>query len=156
MSQSGMIYDEGDYKIKYLDAISTNILDNRLFNKKTAILLIRPKRIILQFKKAAKMTDSKAMNERSIRFYLQTSPGYLGKKKGSERFKLIIDGEVQKKYGCGENGGSRELVQFDNPLCFDYELLKSKFDLNLETSLSNGDSEDEDMNEGALPFPPAQ
>lgn len=156
MSQSGMIYDEGDYKIKYLDAISTNILDNRLFNKKTAILLIRPKRIILQFKKAAKMTDSKAMNERSIRFYLQTSPGYLGKKKGSERFKLIIDGEVQKKYACGENGGSRELVQFDNPLCFDYELLKSKFDLNLETSLSNGDSDEEEMNEGALPFPPVE
>ena len=101
------------------------------------------------------MTDSKAMNERSIRFYLQTSPGYLGKKKGSERFKVIIDGEVQKQYACGENGGSRELVQFDNPLCFDYELLKSKFDLNLETSLSNGDSDEEDMNEGALPFPPA-
>ena len=47
-------------------------------------------------------------------------------------------------------------MQFDNPLCFDYELLKSKFDLNLETSLSSGDSEDEDLNEGALPFPPAQ
>lgn len=102
------------------------------------------------------MTDSKTMNERSIRFYLQTSPGFLGKKKGSERFKVIIDGEIQKVYGVGENGGSREQVQFDNPLCFDYELLKSKFDLNLETSLADSNTDDEEINEGALPFPPPE
>ena len=158
MNETGMIYNEADFKIKYIDAITTNILDNRLFSKTTPVLMIRPKKIILQYKKAAKMTDSKAMNERSIRFYLQTSPGFLGKKKGSERFKVIIDGQQQQKFVPGNDGGKRiYMEQFDNPFCFDYELLKNKFELNLETQYTNGFDDDNDkpqMETGDLPFPP--
>lgn len=100
--------------------------------------MIRPKKIILQYKKASKQLDSKVMTERSIRFYLMTSPGYMGKKKGSERFKEIIDGQVQRKQKIpGDNNSWIDLEKFDNPFCFDYNVLKSKFDLNLETTLTD-------------------
>ena len=131
-----MIYKEGDYKIKYMDEIKTNIVE-RKFVKTTPILMIRPKKIILQYKKASKQTDEKAMSERSIRFYLQTSPGFLGKKKGSERFKEIINGEVMRKKKYEDDPNSWiDLEKFDNPFCFDYSVLKAKFDLNLETNES--------------------
>ena len=136
MSEQGMIYKEGDYKIKYMDEIKTNIVE-RKFVKTTPILMIRPKKIILQYKKASKQTDEKAMSERSIRFYLQTSPGFLGKKKGSERFKEIINGEVMRKKKYEDDPNSWiDLEKFDNPFCFDYSVLKAKFDLNLETNES--------------------
>lgn len=155
MSQMGMIYNESDYKIKYVDGITTNIIDNRLFSHNTPVLMIRPKKIILQYKKAAKQTDEKVMSERSIRFYLQTSPGYLGKKKGSERFKVIIDGQVQRKYISGNDGGrSIDLEQFDNPFCFDYEVLKQKFELNLELREADDTDDSSMMEQGNLPFSP--
>lgn len=150
-----MIYNESDYKIKYVDGITTNIIDNRLFSHNTPVLMIRPKKIILQYKKAAKQTDEKVMSERSIRFYLQTSPGYLGKKKGSERFKVIIDGQVQRKYISGNDGGrSIDLEQFDNPFCFDYEVLKQKFELNLELREADDTDDSSMMEQGNLPFSP--
>lgn len=143
MSSEGMIYKDADYKIKYLDGIKTDITE-RLFNNCKPVLMIRPKKIILQYKKAAKQTDEKAMSERSIRFYLMTSPGFLGKKKGTERFKVVINGQVQKKYYPNQNT-SKDIEQFDNPFCFDYEVLKQKFELNLETREESVDDEDNDQ-----------
>jgi len=136
MSESGMIFNEGDYKIKYIDELKTNITE-RKFLTTTPVLMIRPKKIILQYKKASKQLDTKVMTERSIRFYLQTSPGYLGYKTGSERFKEIIDGVVQKRQKYpGDNNSWVDLEKFDNPFCFDYNMLKAKFNLNLETTSS--------------------
>lgn len=156
MNAQGMISNECDFKIKYLNGIVTNIT-NRMFDKETPILMIRPKHIILQYKKAAKQTDEKAMSERSIRFYLLTSPGYLGKKKGSERFKVIINGQLQKDYSNSQN--PTDIIQFDNPMCFDYKILKQKFEINLEVGSQSGMYDDEEdkpqMAESNLPFPPA-
>ncbi len=136
MSESGMIFNEGDYKIKYIDELKTNVTE-RKFLTTTPVLMIRPKKIILQYKKASKQLDTKVMTERSIRFYLQTSPGYLGYKTGSERFKEIIDGVVQKRQKYpGDNNSLVDLEKFDNPFCFDYNMLKAKFNLNLETTSS--------------------
>jgi hypothetical protein len=105
--------------------------------------MIRPKKIILQYKKASKQTDEKVMSERSIRFYLQTSPGFLGKKKGSERFKEIIDGQIQRRQKYpNDNNSWVDLEKFDNPFCFDYNILRSKFDLNLETNAAELDNDE--------------
>ena len=142
--QMGFIFEEADYKLKYMDGINTNICENRLFDRQRRVLMLRPKKIIYQYKKAAKMSDEKVMSERSIRFYLTTSPGYLGRKKGSERFDVIING--QRQYASKLEGGTNppKLQQYDNPLCFDYEVLSGKFELNLETSADCG----EDPREG--------
>lgn len=154
MKAEGMIYKECDYKIKYLDTIKTNITE-RSFTQTTPVLMLRPKHIILQYKKAAKQTDERAMSERSIRFYLQTSPGYLGKKTGSERFKLIIDGQVQRKEGPRTKDGPtyKDIEQFDNPLCFDYSILKKRYDINLEDADEITDPDDrEGPKQQDLPF----
>lgn len=143
MAQMGMIYEDCDYKIKYMDSISTNLIKDRKFPQTTPILMVRPNKIILQYKKTAKMTDSKAMNERTIRYYLQTSSGFLGKKAGCERFKIIIDGYIQREIPKDGGGPGRELVQFDNPFCFYYNVLKERYGLNIEKDVSDGTDDDE-------------
>lgn len=143
MAQMGMIYEDCDYKIKYMDSISTNLIKDRKFPQTTPILMVRPNKIILQYKKTAKMTDSKAMNERTIRYYLQTSSGFLGKKAGCERFKIIIDGNIQREMPKDGGGPGRELVQFDNPFCFYYNVLKERYGLNIEKDVSDGTDDDD-------------
>lgn len=140
MKEIGYIYEGSDYKIKYIDSLSTNLIKDRKFPTTTAILMIRPKKIILQYKRAAKLTDSKAMNERSIRFYLQTSPGFLGSKYGAERFKIITDGVTKKKEIAA--GKWIDIEQTDHPFCFYYDTLKDKFGLNLETTTEGVDDDD--------------
>jgi len=131
MVSEGMIYNEADYKIRYCDRLKTNTTE-REFAKTTPVLMMRPKHIILQYKKASRMTDERTMSERSIRFYLLTSPGYLGKKAGSERFKVIIDG-VQQRRKTADNA-YKDVETFDNPLCFDYSVLQQMYGVNLEQS----------------------
>lgn len=144
MVSEGMIFIEGDYKIKYLDKIKTNVTD-RDFGKTTPVLMMRPKHIILQYKKASRMTDERTMSERSIRFYLLTSPGYIGKKAGSERFKVVIDGQIQKKQvNEGVNISFKDVETFDNPLCFDYSVLQQVYGINLEQTT------DEDKKENKI------
>jgi hypothetical protein len=156
MRSEGMIFNESDYKLKYLDNIKTNIIE-RKFNEIKPVLMIRPKHIILQYKKAAKQTDERAMSERSIRFYLLTSPGYLGRKSGTERFKVIIDGVVQvRKVGEGQYAQVKDIEQFDNPLCFDYNVLRKRYDINLEEADElHGDDDKDNINDSKqqdLPF----
>lgn len=154
MAQAGMIDYDGDYKIKYLDGIKTKNSE-MLFTKNKPVLMIRPNKIITQYKIMAKKAGENAMPERSIRYYLQTCPGFLGQKKGSERFKVFKDGKIQKIWkGEGDQQKSIDLCTFDNPLCFDYQELKQKFEINLEVNSSEGEypEEIEDKNEGNLPF----
>ena len=141
MVSEGMIFPEGDFKIKYIEKIKTNMTE-RDFGELTPVLMMRPKHVILQYKKASRLTDEKTMSERSIRFYLMTSPGMLGKKSGTERFKVIIDGQV-KQVLVGEDPNKRykDLETFDNPLCFDYNILQQHYGINLEQKVEGESNE---------------
>lgn len=156
MVSSGIIYNEGDYKIKECQGLKTNII-NREWQHKQRILMMDPKNIIRLYKIEAKKTGEKVMSESSIKFYLKTSPGYLGQKTGSERFKFIVNGVIQREIRPDSEGGKLvDLVKFVNPLCFDYAVLQNKFGLNLDMKATDAITEDDKEKEYDKPQPKEQ
>ena len=74
------------------------------------------------------------MSKDSIRYYLTTSGAYLGMK-ASERWKVFQDGKPLTEQRVEQGGQVRyaDVCKFDRCMCFDYLMLKDKFDLNLES-----------------------
>ena len=74
------------------------------------------------------------MAKDSIKYYLTTSGAYLGVK-ASERWKVYEDGHIKQTAVKDDKGQTKMLTveKFDRCMCFDYEMLKEKFDLNLES-----------------------
>lgn len=156
MVNSGIIFNEGDYKIKECQGLKTNIM-SREWQQKQRILMMRPKNVIRLYKIEAKKSGDKVMSESSINFYLKTSPGYLGKKSGSERFKVIINGVIQREIKPDDSGGKQvDQVKYDNPMCFNYDVLKQKFNLNLDMKASDAITEEELEAEYDIPKPKEQ
>lgn len=156
MVSSGIIFNEGDYKIKECRGLKTNIF-NREFPDKKRVLMMDPKNIIRLYKIEAKKTGEKVMSESSIKFYLKTSPGYLGQKDGSERFKVIVNGVIQRELKSSNDGGKLvDLVKFRNPLCFDYTTLQKKFNLNLDMKATDAITDEDLQSEYDKPAPEEQ
>ena len=131
--EENMIYNEGDFKIKYVKNLKTDRTD-REYKNSTPILMLRLNHFIGQYKRIAKQQGETVMSKDSIRYYLTTSSAYLGMK-NSERWKVFQDGRPLTEVRKAENGQAREaeICKFDRCMCFDYLQLKEKFDLNLES-----------------------
>ena len=82
----------------------------------------------------AKQQGETVMSKDSIRYYLTTSGAYLGMK-ASERWKVYQDGKPLTEQRIEQGGLTRyvDVCKFDRCMCFDYLMLKDKFDLNLES-----------------------
>lgn len=130
--EEGMIYNDADFKIKYVKYLKTNKGD-REFRTERPVLMLRPSHFIGQYRRMASQQKETVMTKDSIRYYLTTSPAYLGEK-ASERWKIIEDGKpkVEYRHITKENVKPVEVVKFDRCMCFDYLELKEKFELELE------------------------
>lgn len=144
--EEGMIYNDSDFKMKYVKTLKTDKME-REFQTVKPILMMRLSHFIGQYKKMAKQQGETVMSKDSIRYYLTTSGAYLGMK-ASERWKVYQDGMPMKSTFKDKQGNDRleDVCKFDRCMCFDYELLKNKFDLNLESipSFTADRMEDED------------
>ena len=94
------------------------------------------------------------MSKDSIRYYLTTSGAYLGMK-NSERWKVFQDGKPITEQRTDGSGQVRiaDVCKFDRCMCFDYSMLRDKFELNLESvSSERADKmeQDADMAEAEL------
>lgn len=131
--EENLIYNEGDFKIKYVKNLKTDRTD-REYKNSTPILMLRLNHFIGQYKRIAKQQGETVMSKDSIRYYLTTSSAYLGMK-NSERWKVFQDGRPLTEIRQQSSGQTRqaEVCKFDRCMCFDYLQLKEKFDLNLES-----------------------
>lgn len=100
--------------------------------------MLRLNHFIGQYKRMAKQQGDTVMSKDSIRYYLTTSGAYLGMK-ASERWKVYKDGYPMKTTGYDRKGNATtiEVCKFDRCMCFDYNILRDKFDLNLESVTSD-------------------
>lgn len=130
--EEGMIFADGDFKVKYVKTLKTDRTE-RIFATEKPILMVRLSHFIGQYKKMAKQQGETVMSKDSIRYYLTTSNAYLGMR-ASERWKVYQDGRPKTEVRM-EKGSSRQydICKFDRCMCFDYLALKEKFDLNLES-----------------------
>lgn len=135
LCRNGQIVEERDFRVAKVGRLKIDgCADEKVFKTEKKILMLRPRCIIMEYKKAAKQTDERAMSSDSIRFYLKTSPGYIGRKSGPARFKNIVNGVWITKtvFRAGVQKTEQDYIT-DNPLCFDYEVLREKYGVNLET-----------------------
>lgn len=131
--EEGMIYSEADFKVKYLKKLKTDKVE-REFQKTKPVLMLRLAHFIGQYRKMARQQGDTIMAKDSIKYYLTTSGAYLGVK-ASERWKVYEDGHIKQTAVKDDKGQTKMLTveKFDRCMCFDYEMLKEKFDLNLES-----------------------
>jgi hypothetical protein len=130
--EEGMIFSESDFKVKYMKTLKTDRVE-REFKTQRPILMLRLNHFIGQYKKMARQQGDTVMSKDSIRYYLTTSSAYLGMK-ASERFTVYQDGHpVTAVHGSEDGGKVGNVCKFDRCMCFDYQILHEKFDLNLES-----------------------
>ena len=130
--EEGMIFGESDFKVKYMKTLKTDRVE-REFKTQRPILMLRLNHFIGQYKKMARQQGDTVMSKDSIRYYLTTSSAYLGMK-ASERFTVYQDGHpVTAVHGSEDGGKVSNVCKFDRCMCFDYQILHEKFDLNLES-----------------------
>ena len=131
--EEGMIYADGDFKVKYVKTIKTDRTE-REYKTNTPVLMLRLNHFIGQYKRMARQQGDTVMSKDSIRYYLTTSGAYMGMK-NSERWKVYQDGHPMTENRMDSQGQVRqvEVCKFDRCMCFDYNMLRDKFDLNLES-----------------------
>ena len=148
--EEGMIYAESDFKVKYVKILKTDkIREGREYQSEHPILMLRLNHFIGQYKKMSRQQGDTVMSKDSIRYYLTTSGAYLGMK-ASERWKVYQNGQPVTETIIDGKGNSRSVDRsmFDRCMCFDYQMLKEKFDLNLESvSKDEADKIEQDENE---------
>ena len=136
LRQNGDIYNEGDYRIVYVNEFSCNTPAVKLqFKEQKRILLLRKSRIFQLYKKEARAVGETSLPEGSLKFYLEKSPEYIGTK-NSVRFKNVSKGYFDVVTQKDENG--REVTTYkqsvDMAMAFDYDMLSSHYNINLEVS----------------------
>ena len=119
--------------MKYVKTLKTDRTE-REYRTNTPVLMLRLNHFIGQYKRMAKQQGETVMSKDSIRYYLTTSGAYLGMK-ASERWKVFQDGKPLTEQRVEQGGQVRyaDVCKFDRCMCFDYLMLKDKFDLNLES-----------------------
>lgn len=148
LNEEGMIFADSDFKVKYVKTLKTDKIE-REFKTNKPILMLRLNHFIGQYKRMAKQQGDTVMSKDSIRYYLTTSGAYLGMK-ASERWKVYQDG-VAVQTTAHDNRGTPKMVdvcKFDRCMCFDYNVLKDKFDLNLESVTADIADDREQQEEG--------
>lgn len=138
LASEGTINDTGDFVIRYLTKLKTDMVDTSWLDKR-AVLYMQTSRIFNLYRKEGRKTDEKTLPTDALKYYLANSAAYLGQK--VVRFIVfrngypILDSAKQDKHG-----NPAKLSQSARSYCFDYQKLVDQFGINLIT----GDSDDEE------------
>lgn len=138
----GEIVNEGDFCIKHVSQLKTNIVQTEWPAGKR-VLFLQKSRIFKLYKRANKMTDETALPEASLKYYLEKSREFLGEK-SSVRFKCFMKGGVPK-YASSQVPGLKpsQLTEVQRAYCFDYDMLVKNYQINLEDSTTDFTETDE-------------
>lgn len=143
MFAEGMIFNEADFRIKYVTKIKTETMSEpMIYNGERPVLYLRLSHFIAQYRRSSRSQGDQVMTRDSIKYYLKTSSAYIGTIKNF-RFKIYQDGKPLQKQVTDTNGNTKYIDQCTSDRCmvFDYQLLKDKFGLNLE-SISSEEAEE--------------
>lgn len=131
--QDGEIFNESDYRIEYMKKFRSDVVRTEMeFVRPRPILLMRKNRIFMLYKKFAKQVGDSALPTESLKYYLENSKEYMGKK-NSVRFKNIQRGqEVTTRVETDGKEEFKKTTMVEQAMCFDYEMIMSAYNINLE------------------------
>ena len=138
LRQDGQIVIGADYRLEYTTKLKVDegAVPQEYANPKN-ILYLKYKRIFELYQLHGKKVGEPLLPKTSIAYYLENSTAYLGKKR-SVRFKNIIRGVQQTMTVQLKSGLSiADESTVDQAYCFDYDLLKEQFGINLEVSTAS-------------------
>ncbi|MBO5181849.1 MAG: DNA primase [Paraprevotella sp.] len=142
LHQEGIIYNEADYVIKYVDRIKTDTTAIE-WSAPRPVLMIQKTRIYMHYKKNARLVGDTVLPDGSLNYYLANSKEYLGMSP-SVRFKCVVNGYEQTVV---EGGKALKASTVQRALCFDYAMLAQHYGINLETDYAG---EKRQMTSGVL------
>ena len=123
---NGDLYEDSDFIIKEYKKFKSDIIPEKIYPEVHPVLLLNTSRIFVLYKEAARRTGDKIIPEDALREYMKNADYYLGKLK-SVRFKSIVKGIEERK-------DTTAITRVLQALAFDYDLLKERFSLNLDTT----------------------
>lgn len=131
--QDGEIFNESDYRIEYMKKFKSDVVRTEMeFVRPRPILLMRKNRIFMLYKKFAKQVGDSALPTESLKYYLENSKEYMGKK-NSVRFKNIQRGqEVTARVETDGKEEFKKTTMVEQAMCFDYEMIMNAYNINLE------------------------
>ena len=138
LASEGIINDTGDFVIRYLTKLKTDMVDTSWLDKR-AVLYMQTSRIFNLYRKEGRKTDEKTLPTDALKYYLTNSAAYLGQK--VVRFIVFRNGyPVLDSAKQDKHGNPAKLSRSARSYCFDYQKLVDQFGINLIT----GDSDDEE------------
>lgn len=135
LRQDGQIVIGADYRLEHTSRLKVDEGNTpQEFPQPKHILLLKYKRIFELYQLHGKKVGETLLPKTSLAYYVENSSAYLGRKR-SVRFKNIIRG-VQQTTTTQEGSTTTfsEESTIDQAYCFDYDLLKEQFGINLEVS----------------------
>lgn len=133
MMQEDMIQPEGDYRIKEYMEVKTDQKPKGIkFKQPTRLLFIRANQILMLYRKVARTLGDTPLPEASLRYYLTTSPEYIGTAH-SMMFKRFKHGVEMQEITREDDGKEvkKKFYTFARPLCFNYDDIAEKYGINL-------------------------
>ena len=161
--QQGQLMYGQDYIIKVKDKLRSSISKEVVeFLKPKPILMIRKNIMLATYRQLGRRMDERILPSESILHYLQISSEFLGTSKQPERFKKFnANGQpMQEQVMDGDKVvGWKTVYNQDRPLCFDYDMISTKYGIILD-SFSGEQPEAEDKKpepkQGNIPFEAAE
>lgn len=135
LSREGLIENKFDYVIKRIASLKTDKLDIR---KEMCVIYVDMTRVMQLYAKHGKCTSQKILPLDTLKYYLQNSQEYLGKKviKLKQRFSQLQDRSVATEYD-GYDSYTKVLTHPCKCFCFEYDQLN----LDIESFMVNQDEE---------------
>ena len=141
LRDNGDIFERADYLIKRANHIKTDRCD-RQFAEPRHILLLNTSRIFQQYKESARRSGDKIIPDDALREYMKNCEYYLGVVK-AVRFISMAGGYENKRQEA--DGTTRQVYRVTRAMAFDYELLKEKYGINLESLTTSFDKSDDEL-----------
>ena len=129
LSMDGLISEEVDYKLDCTSRLKTDTLDKEFINPIT-VLYINHSRLFQLYRVHGQKTKENILPLKTLEYYLQHSPEYLGKK-SSVAFKVMENGKVIQDIGEPSDHTMQKQRKITTAMAFEY----SKLSINLSSTL---------------------
>lgn len=130
--QNGELTIESDFRIQPENSIVTDIAKIE-YQSPRLVLYIRPSRIFQLYAKQYRSLGETCLPRQSLKYYLEQSKEYLGKK-NCMRFKFIVRGqEVRQTESNADGVQSLPASQNDRAMAFDYEAIMNNYNIDINS-----------------------
>lgn len=138
----GELVDECDYKIKSVRKFSSSKIKNAEWQENRTVLYLQKSRVFMLYKMRERSAGDNIIPDESLKYYLEQSRAFLGEK--NVCYYVSKNGEKVVAPDYMGQGPPKYQRTTQRSYCFDYNILKSVYGINLFSRQDDGNDYDED------------